>query len=146
MSNCLIPTRPIYICYNGVMLIVGLIRWWYIDGWLGQLQKIRDAFARVADRFSIGLLIKTLFAPFRQISSDEQGRDPGSKMAVLLDKLISRVIGGFMRTVMIIVGSVTLCLLAVLSLLRLVVWPLVPVAPVVGLVLMSAVGAPWKII
>lgn len=125
---------------------MGLLRWWYIDGWLGQLQKIRGSFARMADRFSIGLLLRTLFAPFRQISTDEQGRDISSKLAVFVDKLISRIIGGIMRTTMVIVGSVTLCLLAVLSLIRLLVWPLIPVAPIVGLVMMSIVGAPWKIV
>lgn len=125
---------------------MGLLRWWYMDGWLEQLQKIRNSFARMADRFSIGLLIQTLFSPFRQISTDEQGRDIGSKLAVFVDKLISRVIGGIMRTTMILVGSVTLCLLAVLSIVRLLIWPLLPVAPIVGLILMSIVGAPWKIV
>lgn len=135
-----------YVCYNRFMLIMGLFRWWYADGWLNQLGDVKATFARVADRFSIGLLIRTLFAPFRQISNDEQGQGASGKISVLVDKLVSRTIGGFMRTVMIIVGTVTLCLLAIISLARLIVWPLIPIAPIVGLIMMSVVGAPWKVI
>ena len=128
------------------MVIASLIRWWYFDGWAQQLQKIRWAFVRMADRFSIGLLVETLFAPFRQISADEQARTDGGMANVIVDKLISRLIGFFMRTVMIIVGTITLIGLAVISLARLVIWPLMPIMPLVGLLLMACVGAPWKLI
>ena len=128
------------------MVIASLIRWWYSEGWAQQLTKVRWAFIRMSDRFSIGLLIRTLFAPFRQISADEDARTDGGLANVLIDKLVSRLIGCVMRAIMIIVGTVTLILLAVASLIRLVAWPLMPIAPVVGMVVMISVGAPWKLI
>lgn len=127
------------------MLMTSLLGWWYVEGWREQLTRVKWAFIRMADRFSIGLMVKTLFAPFRQISADEQAR--GNNLAtVITDKLVSRLIGCFMRTIMIIVGTITLLLLAVVSLIRLLLWPLLPVMPVVGIILMIAVGAPWKVI
>ena len=127
------------------MLMTSLLGWWYVEGWREQLTRVKWAFIRMADRFSIGLMIKTLFAPFRQISADEQAR--GNNLAtVITDKLVSRLIGCFMRTIMIIVGTITLLLLAVVSLIRLLLWPLLPVMPGVGIILMIAVGAPWKVI
>ena len=138
--------RAGFVIINTVMVIPSLLRWWYGDGWLNQLTLIKWAFIRMADRFSIGLLIRTLFAPFRQISADEQARTAGGMMNVIVDKLISRLIGGVMRLVMIIVGAISLVLLAVISLIRIILWPLLPIAPVVGVVLMCVVGAPWKII
>ena len=127
------------------MLMTSLLGWWYVEGWREQLTRVKWAFIRMADRFSIGLMIKTLFAPFRQISADEQAR--GNNLAtVITDKLVSRLIGCFMRTIMIIVGTITLLLLAVVSLIRLLLWSLLPVMPVVGIILMIAVGAPWKVI
>lgn len=127
------------------MVITSLLSWWYVEGWREQLTRIKWAFIRMADRFSIGLLIKTLFAPFRQISADEQAR--GNNLAtVITDKLISRLIGCFMRTIMIIVGTITLILLAIVSAIRMLMWPLLPVLPIVGVILMVAVGAPWKVI
>ena len=127
------------------MVITSLLSWWYVEGWREQLTRIKWAFVRMADRFSIGLLIKTLFAPFRQISADEQAR--GNNLAtVITDKLVSRLIGCFMRTIMIIVGTITLILLAIVSAIRMLMWPLLPVLPIVGVILMVAVGAPWKVI
>ena len=127
------------------MVITSLLSWWYVEGWREQLMRIKWAFIRMADRFSIGLLIKTLFAPFRQISADEQTR--GNNLAtVITDKLVSRLIGCFMRTIMIIVGTITLILLAIVSAIRMLMWPLLPVLPIVGVILMVVVGAPWKVI
>ena len=127
------------------MVITSLLSWWYVEGWREQLTRIKWAFVRMADRFSIGLLIKTLFAPFRQISADEQAR--GNNLAtVITDKLVSRLIGCFMRTIMIIVGTITLILLAIVSAIRMLMWPLLPVLPIVGVILMVVVGAPWKVI
>ena len=127
------------------MVITSLLSWWYVEGWREQLTRIKWAFIRMADRFSIGLLIKTLFAPFRQISADEQAR--GNNLAtVITDKLVSRLIGCFMRTIMIIVGTITLILLAIVGAIRMLMWPLLPVLPIVGVILMVAVGAPWKVI
>lgn len=128
------------------MVITSLLEWWYSDGWLSELTRIRWSFLKVADKFSIGLLVKTLLAPFRQISADEQARTAGGLINVLIDKLISRLVGLFMRLVMIILGIVTLLLLAVVSLIRMIVWPILPLLPVIGVALMLMVGAPWQII
>lgn len=65
---------------------------------------------------------------------------------MLLDKLISRTIGFIARTFTILAGIIALTLKAVLGLLQIALWPLMPVMPVVGLILMSTVGAPWKLI
>lgn len=128
------------------MVITSLLRWWYVDGWLEQFTRIKWLFIKVADRFSIGLLFKTLFAPFRQISADETAKTDGGVINVVIDKLISRMIGGVMRLTMIIVGTITLAILLVVSVIRLVIWPIMPFMPLIGLMLIAIVGAPWKII
>lgn len=128
------------------MIIAGMLQWWYSDGWKDQADKARLAFLKVADYFSIGLLIRTLFAPFRQISANEGGRTLDEKMQAATDKLISRLIGLIVRSFTIVAGLIVLAGLAVISGVRLVAWPLLPVMPVVGLILTGAVGAPWTLI
>ncbi len=128
------------------MVLIGMLKWWYSDGWLGQLSRSSLSLRKTADTFSIGLLIRTLFAPFHQISANETQREAGGKMNMLLDKLISRTIGFIARTFTILAGIIALTLKAVLGLLQIALWPLMPVMPVVGLILMSTVGAPWKLI
>lgn len=128
------------------MLLVGFVSWWYGAGWRNQIKEIELSIRRTSDFFSISLLLKTLFSPFRQISADVTGNDIGSRFRAWGDRMFSRVIGAFMRTFMIIFGLITLLLTLLIGLVRLVLWPAVPILPVVGLIVMISVGAPWKLV
>ncbi len=128
------------------MVIISLLSWWYSEGWLEQISLTKRSFIKLADKFSIGMLLRTLFAPFRQISVGEQAGKTASLASVIADKLISRLVGSVMRLVMVFVGTLALIIYAIISVLRLTGWPLLPLAPVLGLILMVSVGAPWKII
>lgn len=128
------------------MVIISLLSWWYSEGWLEQISLTKRSFIKLADKFSIGMLLRTLFAPFRQISVGEQAGKTASLASVIADKLISRLVGSVMRLVMVFVGTLALIIYAIVSVFRLVGWSLLPLAPVLGLILMVSVGAPWKII
>ncbi len=128
------------------MVIISLLSWWYSEGWLEQISLTKRSFIKLADKFSIGMLLRTLFAPFRQISVGEQAGKTASLTSVIADKLISRLVGSVMRLVMVFVGTLALIIYAIISVFRLASWPLLPLAPVLGLILMVSVGAPWKII
>ena len=127
------------------MLLVGFFGWWYSAGWRGQVARIGDMLARTNDWFSIPLLLKTFFAPFRQISANEAGSDIGSNFRAWGDRLFSRLIGAVMRLFMIIFGAIVLVLILVFSLVRLVLWPIFPLLPVAGVVVMLIVGTPWHL-
>lgn len=128
------------------MLLVGFFSWWYGLGWRSQIKRIKFSIQRTSDFFSISLLAKTLFAPFRQISADATGNDIGSRFRAWGDRMFSRIIGAVMRTFMIIFGMITLFLILLVSLIRLILWPAVPLLPIVGLILMINIGAPWKLV
>ncbi len=128
------------------MLLVGFFSWWYGAGWKAQVQRIVDLLEKVNDYFSIPLLLKTLFSPFRQISADETGRDIASKFRAWGDRMFSRCIGAFMRFFMILFGMVTMVLVMIFSFVRLLLWPVFPLLPLAGLVLMTTIGAPWKLV
>ena len=100
----------------------------------------------VNDWFSIPLLLRTFFAPFRQISANESGDDIASRFRAWGDRAFSRVIGAFMRFFMIIFGILALVITMVISAIRLVLWPVFPVLPAVGLVIMLTVGTPWNLL
>ncbi|MDR0957238.1 MAG: hypothetical protein LBM09_01520, partial [Candidatus Nomurabacteria bacterium] len=101
---------------------------------------------RISDWLSIPLLLRTLFSPFHQISADATGSDISSSFRAFIDRLFSRAIGGFVRTIMIILGTITLLLVLIISLIRLILWPTIILLPVVGIVLMITVGAPWNLV
>lgn len=122
------------------MFLVGFFSWWYGRGWVGQWRRIADRFRRTLDFFSVGQLLSTLFAPFRQISAGGAGQPGmGAALRAFFDRLISRVIGAIVRLGTILVGILVIFLQAVYEVIIMVVWWFLPLLPIAGLV-MFAVG------
>lgn len=126
------------------MFIVGLLQWWYGDGWARQLIYARDRVIGAYDYFSIDLLVKSWFAPFRQISAGKVRGSLQVQWRAFVDRTISRFIGAFMRTILIIAGIVVIAAYCVAGVLALFAWALIPFAPLVGLALTLIGWSPWK--
>ena len=125
------------------MFIVGLLQWWYGAGWARQLAYVRDHIIGVYDYFSIDLLISSWFSPFRQISAGKVQGSLEVQWRAFVDRTISRFIGAFMRTALIVGGIIALMCFSVASIAAVVLWALLPVAPVVGLLLTLIGWMPW---
>lgn len=117
------------------MFLASLFSWWYTGGWRDQARLISARFVRASDYFSIGLLLRSLFDPFRQTFADGGGPSFDAKLRAWADKTISRGIGAMVRTAIIIVGTLALLFECVIGVLRLIAWPLLPLLPIIGLVL-----------
>jgi len=116
-----------------MLLVTELLRWWYTAGLRQRAKKIAVALDGTIDYFSMDLLVKTLFAPFRQISAGSVDGPLSVKMRSLVDKLFSRVIGAVVRCILLIVGCVALLLQSLLAIILLLLWLIVPLLPFVGL-------------
>ena len=116
------------------MVVIEMISWWYALGWKNFAGKLINKLRDTADFFSIGLLVKTLFAPYRQIAVGEGG----SWARAIVDNLVSRAVGGFVRTMLVIIGTIILIAQGVATALALVFWPVMPVFPVICIMLMAA--------
>jgi len=88
-----------------------------------------------ADFFSIGLLIETLFAPFRQISAGSVGGSISNQIRAFFDKLLSRIIGSIVRSSMIIAGLVVMLAQILFGIFVIVFWLITPLLPVAGLIM-----------
>lgn len=127
------------------MIIVWAISWWYGAGWLEQFSKLKERLATSYDYFSIGLLMRTLFAPFRQISAGRVNGPIGLQLRAFADRLISRFIGAFVRSILIVVGTVWMIVQTILGAMAMVLWAAVPVLPFVGFVCMLSGWVPsWR--
>ena len=90
---------------------------------------------RTADFFSIGLLARTLFSPFRQISAGKVRGPLPVQLRAFADRLFSRVIGGVFRTILIVVGVIVIFVRAVWAVCSIVIWTILPITPIIGVVL-----------
>lgn len=121
------------------MFLVGILSWWYGQGWSSRIQLIRERLMVSADFFSVGILASTLFAPFRQISAGHVSGPIGDQMRAFFDRLISRVIGGFVRTFMIMFGLLVMLVQTIFGVLVIMAWPIFPIIPVIGFI-MAVIG------
>lgn len=128
------------------MQVVGAIIWWYTDGWILLARRIMVRLDGLRDYFSIGLLLTTLFAPFRQISAGGVSGGLDAQFRAFIDKSISRLIGAFVRLAVLVAGVFSIIVGALLSILVLIFWAFVPLLPIIGLVLTLTGWVPWKII
>ena len=112
-----------------------------------RLEDLNNGLLSVADFFSIGMLLKTLFAPFRQISAGvAEGAPVGVRLRMWGDRQLSRFVGAFMRTMLILAGMVVITLRFVYSLVVICFHLAVPILPVIGLVALAMrVVLPWSI-
>lgn len=124
------------------MFMVGLISWWYGRGWIDQWNRTTGRFSSTLDFFSVGNLILTLFAPFRQISASDGSTTFGGAIRAFVDKLISRIIGSIVRTFTILIGLIVIFFQAVYSFILLVAWWIVPLLPIVGAIMFAVGWAP----
>ena len=119
------------------MVITEMFVWWYSKGWGVFIQKLRTSFASLTDFFSMSSLLRTLFQPFRQISAESASADSSLdlKFHMFLDRLVSRFIGFFSRLILLLAGVIIITVGGLLSLVLIILWPVLPLLPIVGLVL-----------
>lgn len=128
------------------MFLVGAISWWYGEGWRQRAGLVVERLARTLDFFSIGLLLRTLFSPFRQISAGSLNGPLSVKLRTLADKLISRLIGAGLRTAVIMTACLVLTVQVIFGAVVLVIWVFVPLLPLAGVVLWTLGWAPtWNL-
>lgn len=128
------------------MFIVGLFGWWYGAGWKKVGSILLEKLAASEDFLSIGQLLGSLFAPFKQISATSSGRGTfQDKIREWADRQFSRVFGFIIRTILIVLGVVWLLVQGALYIGVFLLWPLIPLFPLVGIVLMSVGWIPWTL-
>ena len=119
------------------MLFVAFFRWWYTAGWLRLLDGVKRRLIRLGQTFSVPLLLRTLFKPWKQIVAL---RDPnatiGMRFRGLVDNLVSRCVGLVVRLLTLVAGAMTIVVLGLLGLAALISWPFLPLATV-GLIILS---------
>lgn len=127
------------------MVIVWALSWWYGAGWRAQFARVWAKLESTYDYFSIGLLASSLFAPFRQISAGRVDGPLAVQMRAFFDRQLSRVIGAFVRTILIVVGIVLLTLQSFWGVVTMIFWGLLPFLPLIGFTLMLSGWVPtWR--
>jgi hypothetical protein len=116
------------------MTFIELFSWWYRRGWIDAGRRLGSRLEGVAHFFSVPSLTRTLFAPWRRIVT-HPGAGLSAYMQALLDNLISRAVGFTTRLLVLATALILMALVTIASSIEILLWPLLPFAPVVCLVM-----------
>ena len=122
------------------MLIADFLLWWYGPGWLGRLVDVERNVSRWAHYFSLGTLLATLFQPWKQIVTQTgAGQSLKARESAFIDNIVSRFVGFFVRIGVFVCGVFFMIAVMLFSLLFVILWPVLPVSPL--LVIVVGLGA-----
>lgn len=116
-------------------MITDFFSWWYGAGLRSALAGIGRRAQRPLDDFSVGLLLRTLFAPFRQIDAGGVRGSLDVQIKAWFGREFSRFFGAGLRTIMVATGLVGAALSAIISAIWFVVWLVLPLLPILSVTL-----------
>lgn len=105
------------------MAITYMLGWWYGQGWSWLLKIIQDNLKTVGETFSVPILLKTWFSPWKQIQTQSSFRN---FFQAAIDNLVSRLIGAVVRTFMLLAALFLTFGLVAGGFVLMIVWPVFP--------------------
>lgn len=111
------------------MIVFELFAWWYGPGWMMAARNIGRMLGGISRLFSVPILIRTLFAPWKRIVT-LPGASLDAKLRAYGDNVVSRAVGFTVRFLVLLTALVLVVLVLVCGVLDFVLWPLVPAGAV----------------
>jgi len=107
------------------MLVVAFLQWWYGPGWRDCGNRVTAKMRETYLGFSVPILLKTMFAPWKRIIS-APGGGLQDKLRAMIDNLVSRLVGFMVRLLALIAACILMLLYSVGGALFLLLWPALP--------------------
>ena len=115
-----------------LMILLNFIKWWYVQGWLAESKKILSRIGWVNEKLSTEILLKTLFSPWKQTQETAvQHASVSGKMQLWAGNMVSRFIGFFMRSALLLLSLLSSIFLIFYGVLTVLLWPLAPFALII---------------
>lgn len=110
-----------------------LVKWWYGRGWQLMFRASLSRLSRLNDVFSVDILLRTLFAPWRRIVT-YPGAGIDAHLRAMLDNFVSRCVGFVVRISVLFVVFVLAVLQVGIGIAQVLIWPLFPLLSLAAVV------------
>lgn len=121
-------------------MLTGYFYWWYGAGLEQSWQIAVAVLYEVADIFSLDILVKTWLAPWKNDVLSAQNIALSDQIKLWEQNLASRLVGFFVRSVIIFLAVISLAILTILLAIGLVIWLIVP-----ALIIILPLVAVWMV-
>ena len=120
-----------------VMVIVLFLKWWYGAGWGWLFGQYQHKLTSVSRNFSVSILLKTLFSPWKQLTTQATFRN---FFQALIDNTVSRLIGFVIRFFVLATAVLIIVLVSLAFAVIAISWAFIPPAFIALPFLMLVVG------
>ena len=107
------------------MFAVQMLGWWYGEGWKATAKNISKSVNGISRLFSVPILVRTLFAPWKRIVT-YPGASLDAKLRAYGDNIVSRAVGFAVRFLVLLTTLVLTLFILVFGVVCCVIWPLLP--------------------
>jgi len=108
-------------------VLFGYIKWHYSEAIISLLQIWRNLTVFIFDYFSIKLLFQNFFDPWKRMTETRPSFfDTAKFFSTLISNLIMRLVGIFLRIILIALGTICLLLFVLLLIPVLLIWLILP--------------------
>ncbi|HSX02436.1 MAG TPA: hypothetical protein VLI05_03945 [Candidatus Saccharimonadia bacterium] len=107
------------------MFVIGFLQWWYGPGWRDAGQRVVEMARQTYLNFSVPILLRTLLAPWRRITSSSDG-SLEQRARAMLDNVVSRAVGFGVRVIALVTALVMILLIGLGGGLLVLLWPILP--------------------
>lgn len=118
------------------MAISYLLNWWYSRGWLWIINRVSEKLYVISQTFSVGILLRTLFSPWKQVYTKITFRN---FFQAKLDNLVSRMVGFVVRFALLACSLFLSLAVVLVGLILVIAWPFIPLL-IIGLPLYGLKG------
>lgn len=110
-----------------MILVINYFKWWYSDGFLRMLQYLKAFCILLTDAFSVRIILKTFFQPWKRDITPTQGLSLDKKIQVWIWNLISRFFGMTIKGITFLVFLFSFFMLLAFCLIFILIWLFFPI-------------------
>lgn len=109
--------------------------WWYTRGIRDFFIYLKAILIKITDIFSVKILLRTFLSPWkRDITPMQEGQPLGELLKVMVFNLISRLIGAFIKTVILFIYLIALVIFFAVAIFLVFLWIFLPLITILGII------------
>lgn len=115
------------------MIALDYFYWWYVGGFLRLLKYLKSFIVILADNFSVRILVKTFFQPWKRDMTPTKGLSLDKRFKVWGWNLIARGFGMVIKSVTFFIFLIIFLILLIIELFVIVIWLFYPLVILGGI-------------
>ena len=111
---------------------MAFLKWWYGAGWAQQAALTRQRVTNIGGMFSVPILLRTMFAPWKQtVIIARRDQALSDKVQAWIGNQVSRFVGFGVRVLVLLTAMLCIVFVSIVGIVTMIIWPILPAMPLI---------------